>query len=329
MAVDDVPRQDSFVIQPLPFCLNDMSYRLKESEGFSEGIKRIVLEQLDKALDNLKPAVRNKDEAIHDARVSIKKIRAVLRLIRDSLGKKVYEEEDTAYRDAGRTLSSVRDSAALLEIVEKLIEHFSDQLSSGAFTSVLTPLRQSKRKGLQDRKKAMRDTAKALRQARKRVRDWPDIGHHQSLTVGLKRVFKSGRTNFAAAYAQPGIETFHEWRKQVKHLLYQTRVLRPLWETMMKAMTAELETLGEYLSDDHDLAILREKVSEQLDQSENRTEIEALVALIDQRRNELQLSAKALGERIYAERPRAFVSRCETYWQTLRSEVKDDPIVLG
>ena len=80
-----------------------MSYRLKENEGFSEGIKRIVLEQLDEALANLKPAVRNKDEAIHDARVSIKKIRAVLRLIRDSLGKKIFEEEDIAYRDAART----------------------------------------------------------------------------------------------------------------------------------------------------------------------------------------------------------------------------------
>ena len=306
-----------------------MSYRLKENEGFSDGIKRIVLKQLDEALDNLKPTVRNKDEAIHDARVSIKKIRAVLRLIRDSLGKKIYEEEDTAYRDAARTLSSVRDSAALLETLGKLTEHFSDQLSREAFTSVLTPLRQSKRRRLQDRKKAMKDTANALRQARKRVRDWPEIGHHRSLTVGLKRVFKRGRANFAAAYVQPSIETFHEWRKQVKHLLYQTRMLRPLWETMMKAMTVELKTLGEYLSDDHDLAILREKVSEQLEQSENRTEIEALVALIDQRRNELQLSAKVLGERIYAEKPRAFVTRCETYWQTLRSEVKDDPIVLG
>jgi len=306
-----------------------MSYRLKEDEGFSEGIKRIVLEQLDDALDNLKPTVRNKDEAIHDARVSIKKIRAVLRLIRDSLGKQIYKEEDTAYRDAARTLSSVRDSAALLEIVGKLIEHFSEQLSHGAFASVLTPLRQSKRKQLQDQKKAMRDTATALRQARKRVSDWPESGHHQSLTVGLKRVFKAGRTDFATAYHQPSIETFHEWRKQVKHLLYQTRVLRPLWKTMMKALTAELKTLGGYLSDDHDLAILREKVSAQLEQSKNRTEIEALVALIDQRRNELQLSAKALGERIYTEHPRAFVTRYETYWQTLRSEVQDDPIVLG
>src|SRR4051812_17111786 len=101
----------------------------------------------------------------------------------------------------------------------------------------------------------MTGTAKALRRARKRAKDWPEIGHSQCLTLGLKRVFKKGRRNFAIAYAKPGVETFHEWRKQVKHLLYQARVLKPLWETMMTALTTELKTLGDSLSEDHDLAI--------------------------------------------------------------------------
>jgi len=74
---------------------------------------------------------------------------------------------------------------------------------------------------------------------------------------------------------------------------------------------------------------LREAVSKQLEESENRTEIEALVALIDQRRNELEVSARVLGARIYAEKPRVFAARIEAYWQAWRSEVKVDPIVLG
>ena len=65
------------------------------------------------------------------------------------------------------------------------------------------------------------------------------------------------------------------------------------------------------------------------DGSEDRADIEALVALIDQRRNELQLMAKVLGTRIYAEKPRAFADRSETYWQAWRTEVKDNPILLG
>jgi hypothetical protein len=97
----------------------------------------------------------------------------------------------------------------------------------------------------------------------------------------------------------------------------------------MEALAAELKSLGKYLSEDHDLAILREKISEQLDEADNRTEIEALVALLDQRRNELQVVARTLGARIYAEKPRTFVTRTEAYWQAWRSEVKVDPIVVS
>src|SRR6267378_360132 len=120
-----------------------MGYRLREDERLSDGAKRSVLEQIDKALDLLKPTVRNKDEAIHDARVCIKKIRALLRLIRDSVEDETFRVEDTAYRDAGRMLSKVRDSAAMLEIVDKLINHFSDQLAKNAFGSVRAPLLRS------------------------------------------------------------------------------------------------------------------------------------------------------------------------------------------
>jgi CHAD domain-containing protein len=303
-----------------------VAYSLVEDEGFSDGIRRIVLEQIDKVLENLKPTVRNKDEAIREARVDIKKIRAVLRFISKSLGDKTYRAEDTAYRDAARALSKVRDSAAMLEILDKLTEHFSDQLSTDPFGSVRALLLRSKRVRQRDRRSAMTKMGKSLRQARLRVAHWPKLDHHQALAVGLKRVFREGRTSFATAYEQPSIEAFHEWRKQVKHLLYHTKVLRPLWPSFMEPLAAELKALGKQLSEDHDLAILREKVLEQLEESENRTEIEALVALIDQRRNELHVTAKVLGARIYAEKPRAFVARTKAYWQAWRSEAKVDPI---
>ena len=97
----------------------------------------------------------------------------------------------------------------------------------------------------------------------------------------------------------------------------------------MKTLSGELKTLGKYLSEDHDLGILRDVVTEQLEDSDNRTEIEAFVALIDQRRNELQQEAKVLGLRIYADKPRAFALRAEAYWLAWRTERKTDPIVAG
>jgi CHAD domain-containing protein len=303
-----------------------MGFELAEGESFSDGVKRIVLEQINEALLNLKPTARSKDKAVHDARVCIKKVRAVLRLIKKSLGNKIYKAEDKAYRDAARTLSKVRDSAAMLEVIDNLAHHFSDQLSRNAFEDVRALLIRSKKVRQVDRNKTMSQAARALRQARKRVQDWPRIDRRESLSVGLKRVFMRGRNNFAAAYDDPGVETFHEWRKQVKHLLYQSRLLRPLWLRAMKSLRAELKTLGGYLSEDHDLAILRDRALKQLEDSQDQTEIEALIALIDKRRSELQLRARTLGDRIYFEKPRQFAARTEAYWKAWRSEAKIDPI---
>jgi CHAD domain-containing protein len=216
-----------------------------------------------------------------------------------------------------------------LKGTEDFSDGLSDQLTTDAFADVRAPLARSKKVRQQDRRSAMTKAARLLRRSRQRVQKWPDSGHRQALAIGLRRVFKKGRTTFAETCKQPSVETFHEWRKEVKHLLYQTRLLKPLWPMAMKGLADELKTLSQYLSEDHDLAILRAKVTEQLEKSKVRTQIEALAALVDQRRNELQLCAKVLGARVYAEKPRAFVGRLETYWQAWRTEVKDDPILLG
>jgi hypothetical protein len=52
------------------------------------------------------------------------------------------------------------------------------------------------------------------------------------------------------------------------------------------------------------------------------------VALIDQRRSELRLDARFLGERIFAEKLAAFASRLESYWQAWQAELKLEPTAM-
>ena len=57
-----------------------MPYRLKANESVSKGIKRIVNEQIEKAVDELAATEElGVDEAVHKARQRLKKIRAVVR----------------------------------------------------------------------------------------------------------------------------------------------------------------------------------------------------------------------------------------------------------
>jgi hypothetical protein len=65
-----------------------MSYPLQRYETLSEGIKRIAREQTENALQQLREPGDEWEDAIHDVRNRCKKIRAVLRLVRDDIGEK-------------------------------------------------------------------------------------------------------------------------------------------------------------------------------------------------------------------------------------------------
>src|SRR5262245_30963224 len=120
-----------------------MSFRLNPHEAVCDGIKRVVFEQMDIILHAAQATSGNQDDAIHDARTSLKKIRALLRLVRDDINGDAFSQENICFRDAGRHLSAVRDAAVIPETFDKLVDHFSAQLTAEAFTELRKVLRRS------------------------------------------------------------------------------------------------------------------------------------------------------------------------------------------
>ena len=121
-----------------------MGYCFKDPETVPEGIKRIAIEEFDKAVAQTKPKVKNRDEAIHGARVSLKKLRALLRFARTKDNADVFRHENACYREAGKRLSEVRDATAMIEAFDQLTKHYADQLAPDAFrraTSRKDPIR--------------------------------------------------------------------------------------------------------------------------------------------------------------------------------------------
>jgi CHAD domain-containing protein len=304
-----------------------MSYRFEANETISECLKRIASEQCEIATEKLKAQGVSRDDAIHDARVCFKKIRAVLRLARNELDKDTYTQENIYYRDAGRRLSAVRDTAAVIETIDKLTERYAEQLAADPFKKYRTAFLQENRKRQSEKKKALSEVRRTMKAAQKRIDDWPMNGDKFSVIgEGLKRVYKDGRLSFARAYDQVRVESFHDWRKQVKYLLYDVRIIKPVWKRVLGGMADELKKLASSLSDMQDLFILRQKVSEQVDGSSPDKDLEVLVALIDQRIQEIQVMTRPIGERIYIEKSRNFLSRFDAYWNAWRSESRMESI---
>jgi CHAD domain-containing protein len=298
-----------------------MSYRLENAETLSEGVKRIAVEQIKAALEYSRAPESDLDDVIHETRVCFKKLRGLLRLIRYDVGDDNYKTDNTYFRDANRRLSSVRDNAALTEAMDKLQERFPDLVANDVFKSLRESLEASAQKERPEKKKTLAEIGSALAAAGDRVEKWP-IEHDDFSKVGhgLRHVYKLGLIGFAAAREEQSTESLHEWRKQVKYLWYHVRLLNVLWPEPLMVLAAEIKTLSRYLSDDHDLALLRERVLEQSDHQSDQIACENLVDLIDQSRSERQVLARLLGERVYADKPRAFINRFTEYWGTWQSE---------
>jgi CHAD domain-containing protein len=68
------------------------------------------------------------DEAVHDTRKRLKRLRAALRLERSAIGDETYRRENAAFRDLGKRLSAPRDAMVLIETLDELTDRFRDEL---------------------------------------------------------------------------------------------------------------------------------------------------------------------------------------------------------
>lgn len=302
-----------------------MSYKFKAGETVATGIKRITKEELDSAIAGLKGQTPDDPpEVVHDVRKRLKKVRAVLRVVRYEIGEETYQKENICFRNAGRKLSSVRDAQVLIETVEKLEEYFSKIVVTDAFSEVKDILvlhRQNKEQELLQGEQRMEEVAAVLEKARKRVSDWSIQNNDWSgMETGLKKIYKKGNKGLKNAYKSLRVEDLHEWRKRVKDLWYQLQILQPIWSEVIGEFVHQTHILANYLGDDHDLAVLKDYLITQEEIEQSNQQLTVLLGLIDNRRPELQLAAKGLGERIYTETPRQFVLRIGSYWQIWQSE---------
>src|SRR5579871_6140946 len=105
-------------------------------EPVPAAIRRIVREEIESAARQLNgQGETDRDEAIHEARKNIKKIRGVLRLMQPELGE-VYRTENIRFRDIGRQLSQFRDAGAMIETFDELRKRYRGELGRRTLVSV-------------------------------------------------------------------------------------------------------------------------------------------------------------------------------------------------
>ena len=251
-------------------------------------------EQLVRARDTLVDASLPAEKRVHETRKRFKEIRALLRMIRETLGDH-FAGENAWFRDAARDLASARDADAVVEALVKL------PLST-AVKNRARKILAAQRKTHPPLEPVIANVVDQLVIAQGRIGLWPAMeDSFDTIADGLRRTYRDGRRDLLH-HETP--EQLHDWRKRVKDHWYHVQLLRNAWPEMMKPYADVLSSLSRALGDHHDLHVLRERLSE----------MTIVVKAIDVRQRELEAEAVTLGTRVYAEKPNAWLARMRKYW---------------
>ena len=292
-----------------------MSTQINLPESIQVNVQRIMQTRIDRCRAHLHQDAPH--EAIHQTRKELKKIRALLRLIRYQIGEEAYQTANHYFRDAARLISDARDVSAGWETAEELqslLTTARDRQAVGRLKRHLRAKKAAITRYQVHGDKLLESVTEALAEAEQLHRAWTisDDGF-EAVEKGIKRIYRQCQKRQAVAYSQDDPKAFHQWRKSVKYLRYQVDTLSPLWPGLLQALEGELNLLTDYLGDDHDLLVLQETIKEAkvMPPATQRS----VFGTIDERRAQLQQEALPLAKKLFAQKPKKFVAGLARWWQ--------------
>ncbi|HEV7406282.1 MAG TPA: CHAD domain-containing protein, partial [Chthoniobacteraceae bacterium] len=205
-------------------------------------------------------------EATHEIRRHGKKLRALLRLVRSCLGRRVYEAEDAGLRAMGRKFGKLRDAHVRVHALDALRKRYFERPQPALLTQArrLLLAKAGRRARRLTRGDTIAVTTAALQAARTRCLGWEVQGFGWKEALGaLRQSYHRTRVAGVRASAEPSIKRLHAWRKTTKELGEQVKLLHKLDPRSMHELAHELDVLSEFLGDDHDLTLLRDELTAQ------------------------------------------------------------------
>lgn len=295
-----------------------MSYAFKPGESIPDAIRRIVAEELESAAGHLEGhGDPDRDEAIHEARKNIKKIRAVLKLMRPELAG-AYAGENARFREIGRKLSAFRDAGAMLETFDQLSKKYrKDWGGRDVMASIRARLLEEKAShelasGVAE---VLVAGAAELRSLQSQVEQWPlAAGGFNALAPGLEQTYQSGRRAMQSAVRKPVPERFHDWRKRAKDHWYHVRLLARMCGDALTFYQDQLKHLESCLGDDHNLAVLRLRIEHEPQAYGTEAAIQMFLATVEKHQTGLRSTAFAIGREIYQDKPKVFGRQLRNLW---------------
>jgi CHAD domain-containing protein len=266
--------------------------------------------QLEKAAAGLADPKRT-DLTIHAIRKELKRARATLRFLHDCLGDALYRRENSLLRNTARLLTPVRDAKVLFETLRHHDPH-KGAPNPGAFVRAFYAVLGEQRRAANSRLRNgdLLRAAAGLRASARRAAALPDRQLAQApASMALKAAYKSARKAFARAYSRRTDECLHESRKQTKYFANEIEIMLGFGPKRFAKSCKRANKLAEQLGDDHDLALLTEKILRHAKgaHAPSRDDtVQDLLGHLAKRRRAPQRKAFRLGRRLYSDKARRY-----------------------
>jgi CHAD domain-containing protein len=291
-----------------------MGFRLKLREPLSAGLKRVFREQIDSALHLCQNPGKQRGVTVHEVRKNLKKLRAAMRLAIGEVGKNCHAEEDHCVRNIGRLVSDLRDAQVRLQTFIELCDQAAKTSRQQLFprTEELLLLERESFSAAFDGWQSQ--AIPQLEGVKERLMGWPLDGLNWKQICGaVGKIYRRGQRRLAKTINDPEPENFHAWRKRVKDVWYELRILQPLNRMVLQEMAHNAEVLSELLGHEHDLDFLLVRIQKETGDEAVADELAQLQKFIVKRCKRLRRNALELGRRFYAEPAKAFAKRVSIF----------------
>ncbi len=273
-----------------------VAYELLPALKVSQNIRYIAKEQLTYAYESLH-RTKNPDKGVYEARKTFKRLRALLRFVKENISPALYARENATYRDMAQLLAPLRDGAVVVETLDK----FQEVITPRAYRAIregLVAHHESNVQAFWDGQ-SVENVIEQLTTAQNRAKFWKiEEGAWHILRPNILKVYERGRKGMENAHAHADDPLIlHEWRKSVKHFWYHLSILRPLAPERLDPIIEEWDALGDVLGKAHDVMVLNERVQAM---TLEESDAEIVEQMLENQRNKLEQAALAKGKTMYA-----------------------------
>jgi len=278
---------------------------LRRGEAIGEELKIIARLHLENALAEL--AGNNvSPEPVHEARTSIKKVRAIVQLASPALGSVRRDLISELIHDAAMRLAPLRDSEVQVQTLDLLIE--ANGLMPEEYSSLRGGLADiAKQRRVNDVRQIPRVRG-FLEEAARSVKEWPlDPLQGKDVRRRIRRIYRRGRSLLEFCNSSKDPDDFHTFRKTVKQLWYAVRITSLFWPKQGADLITELGLMGELAGKERDFTLL----AETLRQGPSNKASQRLISIIGEELPKLRKATLSAASTFYEPKPKNFVEPLE------------------